>query len=99
MFRLAIVDLLDGVSVEAEQDRARIAQNDRRVRRDEELRVTRCREVVKDLEEGELPLRRQGRFRLVQNIDPLLEPVGEEGDERFSMRLLVQRLAAVRPKV
>jgi hypothetical protein len=50
VLRLAIGNLLDGATVEAEQNRAWIAQDDRRVGRDEELRVPWAGEIVDDLE-------------------------------------------------
>ena len=77
MFRLTIADLLDGIPIEAEEDRTRVAKNNRRVRRYQELRMSGCREVVDDLQERELSLRRQGGLRRIQNVDPLLEPIGE----------------------
>ena len=67
MLRLAIVNLLDGIPVEAEQDGTWVAQDNRRVSRDQELRVPWCCQVVDDLEERELSLRRQRRLGLVQN--------------------------------
>ena len=49
--RLTIGDLTNGVPVEIEQHGARIAQENRRMRRDDELGVPRRREVVDDLQE------------------------------------------------
>ena len=63
--------------------------------RDDELRMSRCREVVNDLEERELSLRRQRRLRLIQDVDSLLEAIGEQRNEGFSVGLLVQRFPAV----
>ena len=51
MLRLAIADLLDGVPVQIEEDGVRVAQEDGRVSRDQELRMPGRCEVVDDLEE------------------------------------------------
>jgi hypothetical protein len=95
VLRLAIVHLPDRIAVQAEEDRSRIAEDDRRVRRNEELGVSRPFQVVNDPEERELPLRRERGFRLVQDEDPLLEAIREQGQERLPVRLLVQGLAPV----
>ena len=42
---------------------------------DEELRMPGCGKVVNDLEERELPLRRERRLGFVQEVDALLEAV------------------------
>ena len=89
MFRLTIVDLPDRIPVEGEEDCTRIAQNNGRVSRDEELRMPRCREVVDDLEERELSLRRKRRLRLIQDVDSLLEAIGKQRNEGFAVGLLV----------
>src|SRR5687768_4191403 len=57
MLRISIIDLRDLVSVEAEQRSAGITEDDRRVRRDQELRVTGRRQVVNDLQKRQLALR------------------------------------------
>jgi hypothetical protein len=57
VLRLAIVNLLDGIAVEAEQNRPWGAEDDRRVGRDEEVRMPWAGEVVNDLEERELTRR------------------------------------------
>src|SRR5437867_2131842 len=67
MLRFAIGDLPDGVSVEIKEDRIRVAKENGRVTRDEKLRLPRCCEVVDDLEERQLPLRRKRRLRLIQD--------------------------------
>jgi hypothetical protein len=54
---VVIVGLPDRVAIQAVQYRAGIAQDDGRVRGDEELRVPRCREFVDDPEKRELPVR------------------------------------------
>jgi len=61
--------------------------------------MARGREVVDELEKRELSLRRECGLRLVQYIDALFEAIGEQGNEGFSMRLLVERFAAVRAEV
>ena len=89
MFCLTIADLLDRIAVEGEEDCTGVAQDNGRVSRDEKLRMSRCREVVDDLEERELSLRRKGRLRLIQDVDSLLEAVGEQRNEGFAVGLLV----------
>ena len=44
-------------------------------------------------------MRRERRLRLVQDVESLLETVGEQGEEGLAVRLLQQRLAAVGPQV
>ena len=89
VLRLTIADFLNSISVEVEEDGARVAQDDGRVSGDEKLRMARCREVVDDLEERELSLRRQRRLRLIEDVDSLLEAIGEQRNEGFSVGLLV----------
>ena len=48
-----------------------------------------------DPEKGELPLGRERGFRLIEDVDTLLETVHEEGQEGLAVGLLVERLAAV----
>src|SRR6267378_2232910 len=67
VFCLTIVDLPNRIAVKIEEDCTRIAKENGRVRRDEELRMSRCREVVDDLEERKLSLGRQRRLRLIQH--------------------------------
>jgi hypothetical protein len=50
VFRLLITDLPDRVPVEIKEDRARVGKENRRVRRDDELRVPGRREIVDDPE-------------------------------------------------
>src|SRR5687767_1175846 len=97
VLRLAIVNFLDGIAVEAKQNRAGVTQDNRRVGRDKELGVPRSREVVDDLEERELTLWRERCLGFIQNVDSLLEPIGKERNERLSVRLRVQRPAAICP--
>ena len=52
-----------------------------------------------DFEKGELPLRRERSFRLIEDVDTLLETVHEEGQEGLAVGLLVERFAAVRAQV
>ena len=96
---VAVGDLPDRISVQAKQHRARIAKNDRGVGGNEKLSVTRCFEIVDDFEKRELPLWRKRRLRFVEDVDALLKPVDEEGQEGFTVGLLVERLAAVRTEV
>ena len=99
VLRLTIAHFLNGISIEVEEDRTRVAQDDGRVSGDEELRMARGREVMNDLEERGLALRRQCRFRFIQEVDSLLEAIGEESHEGFAVGLLVQRFAAVQFQV
>ena len=89
MFRLTIADLPDRIPVEGEEDRTRVAQDDGRVSRDEELRMPGCRKSVDDLQERELSLRRKRRLGLIQYVDALLEAIGKQRNEGFSVGLLV----------
>src|SRR5437763_13003608 len=50
---------------------------------------------MEDLQKRELALGRERGLRFVQEIDPLLETMGEEGEEGLPVRLCVERLAAV----
>ena len=54
---------------------------------------------MNDLEERELPLRGEGCLRPVENIDALLEPIGEQSQERLAVGLLVKGLPTVGPQV
>jgi hypothetical protein len=96
VLRIAIGNLLDGVTIETEQHRARIGQDDWRMRGDQELRTCGPSQVVNDLQERELALRRERRFGFVEDEHALLEAVCEQRQERLAMRLRMQRLAAVR---
>ena len=58
VFRLTIIDLLNRIAVKIEENCTRIAEENGRVRRDEKLRMSRCGEVVDDLEERKLSLGR-----------------------------------------
>ena len=98
-FQVSIPAREQDVAVERENLSAWEGQQNRRMRRDEKLGLPGCREVVDDLQEGELSLRRQRRLRFVQDVDSMLEAVGKQGDEGFPVRLLVQRLTAVRAQV
>ena len=99
VFRFAVSDLSYRISVKVEEDRAWVAENDGRVGGDKELGVAGPLEIVDDLEKGELPLGRERRLRLVEDVDTLLETVHEERQERLAVGLLVERLAAVGAQV
>jgi hypothetical protein len=73
VFRIAIADLTDALSIEIVEHGTRVAQENRRMGRYEELRMPRCCEVVDDLQERELSLRRQRRFRLIQDVETCSE--------------------------
>ena len=66
--RFMVGDLPDRIPIQAKEDRTRVAEENGRMRRDEKLRMPRCREVVDDLEERQLSLRRERGFRLVEQI-------------------------------
>lgn len=50
---------------------------------------------MQDLEKGKLPLGRERRLRFVEDVDALFEAVDEKRQEGLSVRLLVQRFAAI----
>jgi hypothetical protein len=93
MNRFAVADLPYGVSVEAEEDGAGVADDYGRVCRDEKLRMARFLQIMDDLEERELALGRERCLRFVQYVYSLLEAIGEEGKEGFPMGLLQQQPA------
>jgi hypothetical protein len=99
VLRVAVVDPFDTLAVETIDDGAGVAEDDRRMRGDEELRVSGLRQVAQQPEERQLPLGRERRLRFVQQVDALLEPVCEERHERLAVRLLVQRSAAIGAQV
>ena len=54
-------------------------------------------EVVQQSEEFELPLRGESGFGFIEEVKPVMaEPVFEECEERFAVRLLVERDATIR---
>ena len=71
------------------------------MRRNEKLGVSRRLEIVDDPQERKLPLWRERGLRLIEDVDPLLEPVGEERQEGLTVGLLssnrVSRFDRVRP--
>src|SRR5258706_1066460 len=85
----AIGDLPDGITVEAEENCARVAQEDGGVRRDEKLRVAWPLEFVDDPEERKLTLWRERRLGLVEDVDTLFEPIGEKRQEGLTVGLLL----------
>ena len=95
MLRFTIGNFLNCIAVKAEENGPGVAQNNRRVSRNDELRLTRCDDLVNDPEKCQLPLRGECGFWLVKDIDPLLESVCEEGEKGFTVGLLVQRFATV----
>ncbi len=46
-------------------------------------------ELVNDPQKRKLPLRRKSGLRLIEYVDPLLEPIGEQRQKRLTVRLLV----------
>jgi len=85
MLGVTIVNLANGVSVEAKENCARVAENNRGMRGYQKLRVAPCGEVVDDPEERELSLRRQRSLRLVQDVDALLKAIGEQRYEGLAI--------------
>src|SRR5262245_17700792 len=69
--RLTQGGLADHATVEHHQLRARIGHQDRRMGRDDELRFTLQLQQPYDLQELQLPARRKGCLRLVQDVDRL----------------------------
>src|SRR2546422_1069801 len=67
--------------------------------RDKKLSVARSFEIVHDFKKRELSLGRERRLRLVEDVDALLETVHEQRQEGLTVRLLVERLAAVRAQI
>jgi hypothetical protein len=50
---------------------------------------------MEDAQERELALRRQGRFGFIEYEQPVLEPMLEQRQERFAVRLEVKRQSTV----
>ncbi len=90
-----VVDLLNRSAIKAQDGRSRKRQQQRRMGRDDKLRDPRCGQLMKDAEKRQLPLRRQGGFRFVEEIETIFESVLEQRQEGFAMRLQVERLAAI----
>ncbi len=65
------------------------------MRRDHKLRDFGASERIQDAEKGELALGRQRCFRLVQEVETILEAVPKERKEGFTMRHLVKRLSSI----
>src|SRR5438132_5759973 len=75
--------------------RVRVAEEDRRVRRDDELRTLRD-EVVDPAHQREIPAEGQSCFGLIEDEQAIWpETVGHKGNERLTVRFLMKR-AAVR---
>lgn len=82
---LSVFDRLDAGAVKAQDLCCRTTQNDRRVRRNDVLLAAVLRSVEDDAHELQLVLRRQSRFRFVEQIQPL-EPKAvtlEKSEERL----------------
>src|SRR2546430_8681668 len=80
---------------EDEDLRIRVAEDDRRMRRDDELRTLRD-EVVDPAHQCEIPAEGQSGFGLVEDEQAIWpETVGHKGNERLTVRFLMKR-AAVR---
>ena len=63
--------------------------------RDDELALV-VNQAMEQGENGELPLRRKGGFRFVEEIKPAADQtIAQEREEGFAVRLLVQGFAAV----
>src|SRR5581483_221716 len=89
-------DLLDPVARQMENRRLGVSHDDRRVRRDEELRAAPPHVLVDEREERELSLRRERGLGLVEDVEPLAAAaIVREREEALAVRLLVERLAAV----
>ena len=66
------------------------------MRRDDELAAM-IHEPLHEREHGKLALRRERRFGFVEKIEPVaLQPVQQEREKGFAVRLLVQRSTAKR---
>src|SRR5438132_4616199 len=80
---------------ENEDLRVRVAEEDRRVRRDDELRTLRD-EVVDPAHQREIPTEGQSGFGLIEDVQAIWpETVGHKRDERLAVRFLMKG-AAVR---
>src|SRR6266446_1063865 len=87
---LTVCDLSDRIAVQAEENRARVAEDDGGVRRNEELGVSGPLELMDDPEERQLPLRRERGLWLIEDVDSLLEPIRKQRQEGLTVGLLVQ---------
>lgn len=61
------------------------------MRGDEQLRAPADGQIVQDPQERELARGRQRRLRLVEQINPVLESILKQRQERLAVRLLVAR--------
>src|SRR5436190_10704204 len=87
--------LLDPVLREDVDERARIPEQDRRVRRDEELRAP-FGQLVYPPHQRELAAHGERRLGLVEDVEPAAEETLEhEREERLAVRLVVQGCLAV----
>lgn len=85
----------DAVLPEVVDGRRFVGEEDGGVRGDDELALAGRFHRVQERQEGELARGREGRFRLIEEEDAVREAVLEEREERFAVRHLVQRFAAV----
>src|SRR5688500_2609994 len=89
VLRVLIARSLDAVPIEQEDGCAWIRQQQRRVRRNDELTAS-LHELMDAYHQGELPLRRQSGFWLIQNEQtPVVELVDCYPEERLAVRHLV----------
>src|SRR3954452_802249 len=96
---VVVVARRDAAGAELVDLRARAGEQDRRMRRDHELRARGGR-ARDDRQQRQRAADRQCRLGLVEDVEPLArEAVGRQGEERLAVRLLVQRRVAVEREV
>src|SRR6266545_3267669 len=78
LLRLEVGDLWDRIAVQAEENGPRIAEDDGGVRCNQKLGMSGRLKLVNDPQKRKLPLRRERGFRLIEDVDALLESIGEE---------------------
>src|SRR6266446_3314081 len=90
-----IGDLADAALAEFVNPGLRIREEDGRMRRDNKLAVM-IDQSMQKREDGQLALWRERRLRLVEQVDAVaLQPICEQREEGFAMRLRVERYSAV----
>jgi uncharacterized protein (DUF362 family) len=84
-----ILDLVDPLAVEVVDQGVGVSHDDGRVGGDDKLGLA-LDEIMHAGKERQLPLRRECRFRLVEQVEAVAaKPVGEEVEHGFAVRLLM----------
>ena len=94
MFSIFISDRPDGAVAQQQDFSVRVSHKDGRVGGDKQLRIL-FHQPVDFGKQGQLPGRGERGLRFIQKIEAIsLKAVEHQGQETFSMGLLVQRLPA-----